>query len=57
MSHEKVGRITTQSHPVTGVVTYSRKQSGINLPTDYMTDKEIAKLSGEVKSYYKEDKK
>jgi len=33
-----------------------RKQPGINLPTDYMTDEEIAELSSEVTTYYVEVK-
>lgn len=55
MSNEKVGTIRTQSDPLTGVVTYSRTHKGINLPSDYMTDDEIAALSGEVKTYYMDE--
>lgn len=55
MSNEKVGTIRTQSDPFTGVVTYSRKHKGVNLPSDYMTDEEIAAQSGEVKTYYMDE--
>jgi len=48
---EKIGPITRSDGK-----TYKRTQPGINLPTDYMTDEEIAALSGEVKTYYVEVK-
>lgn len=50
MSFEKLGAIYTSDGK-----TYSRRVRGITLPTDSMTDKEIAKLSGEVKTYHKDD--
>lgn len=52
MSYEKLGAINWSNGKA-----YSRKLRGINLPTDFMTDDEIAALSSEVKIYYKEDNK
>lgn len=49
MSHEKLGAIIH----IDGQA-YRRRTRGVNLPSDFMTDEEISKLSGEVKIYYLE---
>lgn len=49
MSFEKLGKIVETSF---GGKMYRRKLPGVNLPTDFMTDEEIEKLSGEVTIYY-----
>ena len=49
MSFEKLGKIVETSF---GGKMYRRKLPGVNLPTDFMTDEEIEKLSGEVTVYY-----
>ena len=49
MSFEKLGKIVETSF---GGKVYRRKLPGVNLPTDFMTDEEIEKLSGEVTIYY-----
>ena len=55
MSFEKLGKIVETSF---GGKVYRRKLPGVNFPTDFMTDEEIEKLSGEVTIYYVEvDKK
>lgn len=51
MSFEKLGKIVETS--VDGKM-YRRKLPGVNFPTDFMTDEEIGKLSGEVTIYYLE---
>ena len=47
---DKIGAIV-----VSDGKSYKRKQPGVNLPTDFMTDEEIEELSGEVKIYYEDD--
>lgn len=54
MSHEKVGVIRTTGNGLYGKVTYERKQRGITLPYDKMTEDERNALNGEVKTYYVE---
>lgn len=54
MSYEKLGKIVQAS--VDGIV-YKRKLPGVNFPTDFMTDEEIEKLSGEVTIYYLKEEK
>ena len=49
MSFEKLGKIVETSF---GGKMYRRKLPGVNFPTDFMTDEEIEKLSGEVTIYY-----
>ena len=49
MSFEKLGKIVETSF---GGKVYRRKLPGVNFPTDFMTDEEIEKLSGEVIVYY-----
>lgn len=49
MSFEKLGKIVETSF---GGKMYRRKLPGVNLPTDFMTDEEIEKLSSEVTIYY-----
>lgn len=48
---EKLGKIVETS--VDGKM-YRRRLPGVDLPTDFMTDEEIEKLSGEVTIYYVE---
>ena len=54
MSFEKLGKIVETS--VDGKM-YRRKLPGVNFSTDFMTDEEIEKLSGEVTIYYLKEEK